>query len=177
MQLKYRSFQRKGGVFYWQENSTSKRGSLRTKDRDEAERLMAAMNDAYRQPALNLALGRAYLSAHDPKFSTRTWQAVMDEMARHGKPGTQTRCVRAMRSRAYDPIRSKTLITTTADHFLSICHANGNSVGHYLRRFHNLALNLGWLAWPILHKAVWPKIRSESNPECLQRVVASSLSG
>ncbi|MEI9893723.1 MAG: hypothetical protein WDN28_07430 [Chthoniobacter sp.] len=27
---------------------------------------------------------------------------------------------------------------------------------------HNLALNLGWLAWPILHKAAWPKIRSAS---------------
>ncbi|MEI9893845.1 MAG: hypothetical protein WDN28_08070 [Chthoniobacter sp.] len=31
-----------------------------------------------------------------------------------------------------------------------------------MRRLHNLALNLGWLAWPILHKAAWPKIRSES---------------
>lgn len=63
MQLKYRSYQREGGAFYWQENGTSKRGSLRTKDLDEVERLLAAMNDAHRQPALNLALGRAYLSS------------------------------------------------------------------------------------------------------------------
>jgi integrase len=162
MQLKYRSYRRAAGVFYWQENGSSNRGSLRTKDRDEAERLLAAMNDAYRQPILNLALGRTYLSAHDPKLCTRTWQTVMDEMASHGKPGTQTRCARAMRSQAYDSIRNKPLAETKADDFLEVCHAHGNSVGHYLRRFHNLALNLGWLAWPVLHKAAWPKIRTES---------------
>jgi integrase len=82
-----------------------------------------------------------------------------------------------MRSRAYDPIREKPLVETTADDFLAICHAHGNSVGHYLRRFHKLALNLGWLAWPVLHKAAWPKIRSESKraitPEEHAAIVAS----
>jgi hypothetical protein len=34
------------------------------------------MNEAHKQPILNLALGRAYLSAHDPKLCTRTWQAA-----------------------------------------------------------------------------------------------------
>ena len=67
-----------------------------------------------------------------------------------------------MRSRAFDPIRNKPLVETTPDDFLSICHAHGNSIGHYLRRFHNLALNLGGLAWPVLHKATWPKVRSAS---------------
>jgi len=162
MQLKYRLFQRAGGAFYWQENGTANRGSLRTKDRAEAQRLLLAMNEAHKQPILNLALGRTYLSAHDPRMCTRTWQDVMDEMARHGKPTTQTRCARAMRSRSYDPIRSKPLVESTAEDLLAICHAHGNSVGHYLRRLHNLALNLGWLAWPVLHKAAWPKIRSES---------------
>ena len=41
-------------------------------------------------------------------------------------------------------------------------HANGNCVAHYLRRLHNLAVDLGWLAWPILAKRAWPKIRSQS---------------
>jgi integrase len=35
-------------------------------------------------------------------------------------------------------------------------------VAHYLRRLHNLALDLGWLPWPILAKRAWPKIRSQS---------------
>ena len=33
---------------------------------------------------------------------------------------------------------------------------------HYLRRLHNLAVDLGWLPWPILAKRAWPKIRSQS---------------
>jgi integrase len=45
---------------------------------------------------------------------------------------------------------------------LAIIHANGNCVAHYLRRLHNLALDLGWLPWPILAKRAWPKIRSQS---------------
>ena len=65
MRLKYRFYQRAAGVFYWQENGTSNRGSFRTKDRAEAERLLLAKNEAHKQPTLNLALGRAYLSAHD----------------------------------------------------------------------------------------------------------------
>lgn len=162
MQSKHRLFQRAGGVFYWQENGTTKQRSLRTKDRKEAERLLQAMNEAHKQPTLNLALGRAYLSAHDAKMCTRTWQAVMDEMAKHGKPSTQVRCARALRSHAYDSIRNKPLVETSAEEFLAICHGHGNSVGHYLRRLHNLALNLGRLAWPVLHKAAWPKIHSES---------------
>jgi hypothetical protein len=36
----------------------------------------------------------------------------MDETARHGKPTTQTRCARAMRSRADEPIRNKPLVET-----------------------------------------------------------------
>ncbi|HEX8372160.1 MAG TPA: tyrosine-type recombinase/integrase [Chthoniobacterales bacterium] len=159
MQQKYRSFQRQGGVFYWQENGTSKRGSLKTKDRAEAERLLLAMNEAHKQPTMNLALGRAYLSAHDPQLITRTLQVVMDEMAEHGILATRFRCKSAFSSRAFDTIRRKALVETKAEDFLSICHKNGNSINHYLRRLHNLALNLGWLAWPVLHKAVWQKIK------------------
>jgi len=50
MQLKYRFYQRAAGVFYWQENGTSNRGSLRTKDRAEAQRVVSAMNEAHKQP-------------------------------------------------------------------------------------------------------------------------------
>ncbi len=101
----------------------------------------------------------------------------MDEMATHGIPTTQDRCRRALRSKAYDPIRAKPLVETTADDFLKILHANGNSIGHYLRCLHNLAVNLGWLAWPVLPKAGWPKIRSVSKrgitPEEHTSIIAS----
>jgi integrase len=162
VQLKYRLYRRRNGVFYWQENVSAKQGTLRTTDRRDAERLLNAMNESHRQPTLNLNLARAYLAAHDPKMAQRTWQAVMDEMATHGIPSTQARCARGFRSKAYEPIRNKPLMQTTSEDLLDIVHANGNCVAHYLRRLHNLTLDLGWLPWPILAKRAWPKIRSQS---------------
>jgi integrase len=162
VQLKYRLYRRRNGVFYWQENDSKKQKTLRTSDKREAERLLNAMNESHREPTLNLNLARAYLAAHDPKMAACTWQAVMDEMATHGIPTTQERCARGFRSKAYNPIRNKPLVQTTGEDLLSVVHANGNCVAHYLRRLHNLALDLGWLPWPILAKRAWPKIRSQS---------------
>jgi integrase len=162
VQLKYRLYRRHNGVFYWQDNGSKKQGTLRTTDKREADRLLNAMNESHREPTLNLNLARAYLAAHDPKMAQRTWQAVMDEMATHGISSTQERCARGFRSKAYNPIRSKPLVQTTGEDLLVIIHANGNCVAHYLRRLHNLALDLGWLPWPILAKRAWPKIRSQS---------------
>ena len=158
---KYRLFQRANGVFYWQDNESGKQGSLRTKDRRAAEKLLHAKNEAHRLPTLNLTMARAYLSAHDAKMSTRTWMAVMREMGTHGIASSQERCARVFCSKAFDSIRHKPLVQTTAEDLLSIVHNNGHSVAHYLRRLHNLACDLGWLAWPILAKRVWPKIRSK----------------
>jgi integrase len=177
VQLKYRLFRRSNGIFYWQENNSSKQGTLRTSDRREAERLLNAMNESHREPTLNLNLARAYLAAHDPKMAKRTWQAVMDEMATHGILTTQERCARGFRSKAYHPIRNKPLVQTTGADLLAIIHANGNSVARYLRRLHNLAVDLGWLPWPILAKRAWPKIRNQSRraitPEEQEAVIAS----
>lgn len=161
MHVKYRIYRRRNGVYYWQDNDSPKQGTLRTSDKREAEKLLNAMNESQRQPILNLSLARTYLAAHDPKMITRTWRHVMTEMATHGIPSTQERCSRAFCSKAYDSLRHKPLVQTTAEDLLAVLHANRNCVGHYLRRLHNLAVDLGWLAWPILAKRAWPKIRSQ----------------
>src|SRR4051812_36606921 len=120
VQQKYRLYRRRNGRFYWQEKDSPKQGSLQTSDRRAAEKLLNAMNEAQRQPILNLSLARAYLVAHDPKMITRTWSEVMDEMATHGIPSTQERCSRAFRSKAYDSIRRKPLVRTTGADLLAI---------------------------------------------------------
>jgi hypothetical protein len=140
VQQKYRLYRRRNGRFYWQENNSRRQESLRTSDRREAQTLLNAMNESQRQPILNLSLARTYLAAHDPKMVKRTWREVMTEMATHGIPSTQERCSRAFCSRAYDPLRHKPLVQTTAGDLLAVLHANGNCVGHYLRRLHNLAV-------------------------------------
>jgi hypothetical protein len=106
-------------------------------------------------------MARAYLSAHDAKMSTRTWSAVMREIGTHGIASSQERCARTFCSKAFDSIRHKPLVQTTAEDLLSIVHNHGHSIAHYLRHLHNLACDLAWLAWPILAKRVWPKIRAK----------------
>src|ERR1700733_10709717 len=105
---RFRMFIRQGGMFYWQDRETRQQGSLGTKDEHAALKLLYAKNEAHEQPILNLALARAYATAHDPKMATRTWRDVMAEMTSHGKASTQQRCKRAMNSNSFDLIRDKT---------------------------------------------------------------------
>ena len=53
---KYRLFQRANGVFSWQDNESGKQGSLRTKDRKAAQKLLHAKNEVHRLPTLNLTM-------------------------------------------------------------------------------------------------------------------------
>src|SRR5882762_8011483 len=99
---RFRMFIRQGGMFYWQDNETRQQGSLGTKEKHAAAKLLHAKNEAHEQPILNLALARAYATAHDPKMSTRTWRDVMAEMSSHGKASTQERCGRAVNSKSLD---------------------------------------------------------------------------
>ena len=148
---------RRAGVYYCEDTTTGKQTSLRTKDEGEAQALLNAKNESARQPALNLQIARAYLTASDPAQATRTWQAVMDQMQTHGIAATQTRCARAMQSHAFDRLRDKRLVETTAEDFLVILKGGKVSVVHFLRRLHNLALGLGWLAVPVLPPKLWPQ--------------------
>ena len=55
-----------------------------------------------------------------------------------------------MKSKAFDPLRPVKLVETTAEDFLKILAIDKVSIVHYLKRLHNLALGLGWLAFPVL---------------------------
>jgi hypothetical protein len=57
-------------MFYWQDSKTGQQGSLGTKDKTAASKLLHAKNEAHEQPILNLALARAYATAHDPKMGS-----------------------------------------------------------------------------------------------------------
>ena len=65
----------------------------------------------------------------------------------------------ALQEKAFDLIRERPLIDTRAEHFLRVLQAGAVSTNNYLRRFHNFALALQWLPWPILPKAHWPAVR------------------
>jgi hypothetical protein len=158
----YRLFIR-GSTWYCVNSETGKQESLRTKDREEAQKLCQAKNDALKNPMLNLALGRAYLAAHNPKLVTRTWQDVMDEAARIGNADSSLlRKAKAVKSKAMDLIRNKRLSQTTSDDIFAVIKAGGNYDNRFLRYLHNFAVKAGWLAWPILPPKAWPPVKTKS---------------
>ena len=78
MTTRYTLFLR-GSTFYCEDSLTKKQMSLRTRDRAEAQTLLAARNEAARQPFLNLRLAQTYLAASDSEADAScvgawTWQ-------------------------------------------------------------------------------------------------------
>ena len=104
-----------------------------------------------------MQIARAYLTASDPAMAARTWQVVMDQMQTQGKDSSQIRYTRAMKAKAFDGLRHKRLLETNAEDYLRVLKGGQVSVSHFLKRLHNLALGLGWIAVPILAPKLWLK--------------------
>ena len=110
MKERYRLFLRRKSVYYAFDNTTKNFQSLKTHDRAQAERLLMALNEAGKQPAMNLGLARVYLKHSDPMVSQRTWQNVLDEIIKLKSGPTQYRWQTAAKDKAFD------LSTTTILH-------------------------------------------------------------
>ena len=148
---------RRGGRYYAVDRHNRARKSLNTDDIDIARRILVARNDAACQTNLNLALGRTYLSAHDPTIMTRTWQDVMDDFCQRGKEQTMSRRERAMRGAPFVFLKSKKLLETTPDDLRHALSLGGTGANLFLRCIHNLALGLGWLPAAIIPRKLWPE--------------------
>ncbi len=159
MKQRYRLYRRHAGVFYLFDNLTGKRESLNTKDSREATRLLHAKNEALVNPQVNRQIARAYLAVSDPLINQRTWQTVIDEIIKLKKAENQLRWTRAAQDRAFDLIRSVLVLDTRPEHFLRVLEAGTVSTNVFLRRLHNFALDMTWLAWPIIPKKQWPVVR------------------
>ena len=156
MKNKYTLF-RRNGIYYSQDTATGQQKSLRTRDEAEALKLINARNEAQRQPVLNLHLARAYLAASDPAFVERTWQTVMNQLQARGKDSSRERYASVFESPAFDGLRNKALLETTADDFFAVFKDGKVSIVYFLKRLHNFALSLGWIAVPIVAPCLWPK--------------------
>lgn len=149
----------RGGGFYCVDTASGRRFSLKTTDLRTAETLVHARNEAVRQPQLNLRIAQTYLSASDPEVAKRTWGDVMREVAALKGGSNQTRYATAAREAAFDSIRDRPLIDTQAEHFLVVLRNGGVSTNMFLRRYHNFALGMNWLPWPVLPKKLWPSVK------------------
>jgi integrase len=159
MKCQFRVFRRASGVWYIENTVTHQQESLRTRAADEAERLLIARNEAHRQPAINMQIARAYLSVADPSSVSRTWQFVMDEMAKGKKGPTRERWVRGVAQKPFDHLRNLKLVETRAEHFWHVLTTGTVSTNINLRRLHNFALDMNWLLAGLIPRRQWPKVK------------------
>jgi len=160
MKNRYRLLYRgERATFFCFDTQTRKRRSLHTKDRDAAEQMVLAKNQALRQPTLNLQIAKAYLSGTDSGVATRTWQEALNALIETKQGPTKDRWVRAAKDKALDGIRHKTIIETQAEHLLQALKAGTVSTNVHLRKLHNFCLAMNWLPWPLIPKRLWPEIK------------------
>jgi len=162
MKNRYRLFKRGWGVYYAFNNETGNSESLHTRDKEEATRLVHAMNEAGRMTAMSTQIARAYLTASDPEITKRTWRFVVEEIIKlkiKGAAGsTVGRWQNASKDKALESLFPMALLETRAGHILKAIEAGTVSTNVYLRRIHNFAVGMGWLPWPLVPKKMWPKV-------------------
>ena len=162
MKQRFKLYRRNNGRYYAEDTITGKQSSLGTGEKAEANRLLHARNEAAYQPAFNKQMAKTYLAAGDPRVQTRTWQEVMDYFLQ-SKEGlcekSRERYESAVKDPSLNPLRQIPLLETTAETFYGVLRDGKPCTNMYLRRLHSFALQLGWLAWPILGYNQWPKLR------------------
>ena len=158
MNNRYRMFRRSWGTYYCEDLLTKKQETLKTRDKDEAFRLVAAKNETEEAPAFSLHLARVYWKAGDPAGASRVWQDVMEEILKLKTGDTRHRWETAVRDSALNSIRKRVVLETQAEHFLKVLEEGSVSTNVYLRRIHNFALDMNWLPWPMLPKKRWPAV-------------------
>ena len=117
MTHRYRKFKRSWGSYYAFDNVTGNSVTLKTRDRNEADQKVHAMNETERRPAITLGLARVYMNAADPKLGTRTWQEVMEHIVAKKADETRRRWEVAIKDKNFDCIRNLAVAETRPEHF------------------------------------------------------------
>jgi integrase len=141
------------------DTKTGKRTSLRTGNDDEAQQIIEAKNQAECQPVLNLQIAKAYLAGTDNGITIRTWQHAFESLIATKQEASQHRWRTAAKDRAFDLIRHRVIIETQGEALLRVLQMGTVSTNVYLRRLHNLCLDMNWLPWPLVPKRQWPAVR------------------
>jgi hypothetical protein len=118
MKDRYRLFLRRKSVYQAFDNDNKTFQSLKTKDKAQANRLLMALNESGKQPAMNLGLARVYLKHSDPMINQRTWQHVFDEIIKLKHGENQCRWTCAVQDHAFDGIRNVLVMETRPEHLL-----------------------------------------------------------
>ncbi len=153
---------RPSGIFY-AENKHKERVSLRTRERATAEEIVRGHKAAVEKPNFAYRVALAYLGETDPDAQTRTWLDVIDAYIKRSAPGpTRNRLETAKKDKALQKILKLNVLQDRprqAGLFFEALNSGRISTNVFLRRFHNFALDMGWIASPIIPRRQWPKVR------------------
>jgi hypothetical protein len=149
----------RGGMFYCVDKITGRRTSLKTTDKDAAQQVIDAKNQAERQPVLNLHIAKAYLAGTDNGMATRTWQNALDALINTKLDANQHRWKTAAKDKALAPLLPRVIVGTPADLLLEAMKSGTVSTNVYLRRLHNFCVDMNWLPWPLIPKRQWPAVK------------------
>jgi integrase len=159
----YRIYRRGASGYFYLVDETqgkAKHTSLKTKDPQQAQRILDARLMGRTLPAIAAEVGRAYLREGDPEAASHTWRKVIQECLRCQKrnKATQKRIENAAKDKALIPLLDRPVGETKATEIFEAIRNGGVATNVFLRRFHNFAMELGWLHKPILTKSYWPKV-------------------
>jgi len=169
----------RGGMFYCVDKITGRRTSLKTTDKDAAQQVIDAKNQAERQPVLNLHIAKAYLAGTDNGMATRTWQNALDALINTKLDANQHRWKTAAKDKALAPLLPRVIVGTPADLLLEAMKSSKVSTNVYLRRLHNFCLDMNWLPWPLIPKRQWPAVKFKEKRAITldehQRIIAAEV--
>ena len=138
----------------------AKHTSLKTKDPQQAQRILDARLMVRTLPAIAAEVGRAYLREGDPEAASHTWRKAIQEClgCQKRNKATQKRIEYAAKDKALIPLLDRPVGETKATDIFEAIRNGGVATNVFLRRFHNFAMELGWLHKAILTKSYWPKV-------------------
>ena len=154
---------RKPSGTLYAENIHGDRLSLRTKNRKMAEEILRGYQASVEKPNFAYKVGLAYLGETDPEAENRTWLDVIDAYIRRSAAGpTRNRLETAKKDKALRKILKLNILQDRprqAGLFFEALNLGRISTNVFLRRFHNFALDMGWIPAPIIPRRQWPKVR------------------
>ena len=181
MKTRYRLTHRgiRGGMFYCIDSETGQRCSLKTKDRDVAEQIVLAKNQALRQPALNLQIAKAYLAGTDNGVNTRTWLNAIESLTSTKLDANKDRWQRVVKDPALATLLPQIIIESKGEALLHAMKTGTVSTNVFLRRLHNFCVDMNWLPWPLIPKRQWPAVKYKEKRSVTldehQKIVAAEV--
>lgn len=76
----------------------------------------------------------------------------MTEFVKVNLASNRTHTEHAIMDKGFDSIRDLQLLETRPEPFLRVLESDQVSSNDHLRRFHDFAVGMGWLPWPVMPK-------------------------